>query len=66
MHFCITMSLPGQLNEVNFLEHVQVHVTADYTQRGLLSVQLTTPAGTKVRFISSFELLGKNFSKVYF
>lgn len=37
----------GQMDEVNYLEHVQVVVTLQAQRRGELELYLTSPAGTK-------------------
>jgi proprotein convertase subtilisin/kexin type 1 len=36
----------GQTNQINYLEHVQLFVTIEYTRRGDLHVNLTSPSGT--------------------
>ena len=40
----------GKANEVNYLEHIQVFVTIEYSRRGDLHLNLTSPNG-------KFELL---------
>lgn len=37
----------GQLDEVNYLEHVQVVVTLQAKDRGEVELYLTSPAGTR-------------------
>jgi len=39
--------------QVRFLEHVQAHVTLDSTNRGDLSIYLTSPRGTKSQLLTS-------------
>jgi len=38
--------------DVNFLEHVQAHVTLDSTRRGDLAIYLTSPHGTKSQLLA--------------
>lgn len=38
-------------NKIKFLEHVQVRVTLDFTRRGDLEMNLTSPLGTTSRLI---------------
>lgn len=40
-----TTGCHGQPNEVNFLEHVQLQLSMDYTKRGDLGITLTSPSG---------------------
>jgi proprotein convertase subtilisin/kexin type 1 len=35
----------GTDNEINFLEHIQVITTVQYSQRGALQIDLTSPQG---------------------
>ena len=35
-------------NEIKFLEHVQLFTTIEYTRRGDLHVNLTSPSGKKI------------------
>ena len=38
--------------DVNFLEHVQAHVTVEAARRGDISIYLTSPAGTKSQLLA--------------
>ena len=42
----------GSLDELRYLEHVQLVLTLDYTRRGDLAIDLTSPMGTKSRLLS--------------
>ncbi|ESP05305.1 hypothetical protein LOTGIDRAFT_102960, partial [Lottia gigantea] len=42
----------GQENEINYIEHVQLHLTLDYTKRGAISVHITSPSNTTTMLLS--------------
>ena len=42
----------GNQDELRYLEHVQLVLTLDYTRRGDLAIDLTSPMGTKSRLLS--------------
>ncbi|XP_074651716.1 neuroendocrine convertase 1-like [Tubulanus polymorphus] len=42
----------GQPNEINFLEHVQVQINMSYTKRGVLDIDIRSPAGTITRLLT--------------
>lgn len=42
----------GQTNQINYLEHVQLFVTIEYTRRGDLHVNLTSPSGLETMLLS--------------
>ncbi|KAK2172949.1 hypothetical protein NP493_916g00074 [Ridgeia piscesae] len=64
----LTLSLPsngceGGTDEVTYLEHVQLYLDIDYSQRGALEVVLTSPQGTDTVLLSSrpMDLSTKGF-----
>ncbi|XP_030764512.1 neuroendocrine convertase 1-like [Sitophilus oryzae] len=50
-------------DQVTFLEHVEVRTTINYTVRGALEIQLTSPAGTTVQLLAprKFDVSSKGF-----
>ncbi|XP_015176368.1 PREDICTED: neuroendocrine convertase 1-like [Polistes dominula] len=44
------------VNEINFLEHVEIEVNLEYTRRGVLEMYLVAPSGTKVQLLSPRKL----------
>ena len=44
-----TSGCHGQDNEVNYLEHVQVYLDMDYSDRGGVEIYLTSPNGKRER-----------------
>lgn len=42
-------------NHIRYLEHVQLFVTIDYTKRGDLHINLTSPNGTHTMLLSERE-----------
>lgn len=42
-------------NHIQYLEHVQIYVTIDYTKRGDLHLNLTSPMGTNTMLLSERE-----------
>ena len=55
----------GNKDELRYLEHVQLVFTLDYTRRGDLAIDLTSPMGTKSRLLSprGEDLSDEGFSK---
>ncbi|KAK6179824.1 hypothetical protein SNE40_012095 [Patella caerulea] len=47
-----TSGCKGQANEVNYIEHVQLKLTLDYTKRGAVSVYLISPSNTSTMLLS--------------
>ncbi|KAI3379465.1 hypothetical protein SNEBB_001315 [Seison nebaliae] len=50
----------GESNEINFLEHVQLSITLDYTRRGDLHVNLTSPSNTETMMLSERQSDGSS------
>lgn len=51
-----TTGCDGQPNEINFLEHVQLELSMDYTKRGDLGVTMTSPSGLKTVLLTERKL----------
>ncbi|XP_060062546.1 neuroendocrine convertase 1-like [Ylistrum balloti] len=50
----------GQGNEINFLEHIQMQITMDYSKRGALHISLTSPSGIKTMLLSERSMDGSS------
>uniref|UniRef100_A0A1B6E0T0 P/Homo B domain-containing protein n=1 Tax=Clastoptera arizonana TaxID=38151 RepID=A0A1B6E0T0_9HEMI len=48
-----TEACAGTVNEVKYLEHVQVKFDADVPYRGAVVIDITSPSGTKTRILDS-------------
>ncbi|KAK4883552.1 hypothetical protein RN001_006871 [Aquatica leii] len=48
-----TNGCQGSINEVTYLEHVEVVTDIKYTIRGALDIYVTSPAGTKVQILNA-------------